>query len=166
MLTKRLMLQSYGRWDKLNSATTTLVSCDRLRGKRLQDEVVARWADLLVDYCLRVEPGRDDRRQRGDPGAAAGRGLLQGDRPPRRPPAGPARAPGTARVLSRGGVRGPTRSRAPRQALRGTVGERAHPDRGRERHPLDEPGRSPAAGGLRARPRPDPPGRAGELAGS
>ena len=24
---------------------------------RLQDEVVARWADLLVDYCLKVEQG-------------------------------------------------------------------------------------------------------------
>jgi aminopeptidase len=24
---------------------------------RLQDDVIARWADLLVDYCLKVEPG-------------------------------------------------------------------------------------------------------------
>jgi aminopeptidase len=39
-----------------NSVTTTLVS--RMGGVgRLQDDVIARWADLLVDYCLKVERG-------------------------------------------------------------------------------------------------------------
>jgi aminopeptidase len=29
----------------------------RARGKRMLDDLVARWATLLVDYCLRVQPG-------------------------------------------------------------------------------------------------------------
>ncbi len=27
------------------------------REARLKDDLIARWADLLVDYCLRVTPG-------------------------------------------------------------------------------------------------------------
>ena len=103
--------------------------------------MVARWADLLVDYCLRVERGRDDRAQLERARAAAGRGLLQGDRAAGRASARAARDSRAARVLPRAGERGPAGSPAAGGTLRGSEGRGADPDRGRERHPLDEPGR-------------------------
>ena len=46
--------------------------------------MIERWADLLVDYCLKVEPGETIALERGGPRPAAGGGLLQGDRAARR----------------------------------------------------------------------------------
>ena len=82
-----------------------------------------------------------------------------------RAPAGAARDPRAARVLPRTCQRRAACASAAGGAVRGPEGRGADPDRGRERHPFDEPGRSPPAGGLRPGARPDPPGRAARALG-
>ena len=93
----------------------TLVSRTPEGSGRLQDEVVARWADLLVDYCLKVEPGET---------IAIGAEILaqplveacyKAIVPRGGAPARAAGASGTARVFPARGVRATTRSRSRRR---------------------------------------------------
>ena len=110
----------------------------------MRDDVVARWADLLVDYCLRVE--RDETIVISS--AIEARPLVEacfkaivqrGGHPLVR-----LELPGLHEFFLEHAERGPTVSPAAGSALRGPGGRRAHPDRRRKRHSLDEPRRSRA----------------------
>ena len=108
------VLQRGAPFDKLNFCGLRHLSLHKRGAGRLQDDVVARWADLLVDYCLKVERGRDDRAVSSESLAqplveACYKAIvLRGGAS-----AGAAGAPRAARVLPRARDRGPTGALCP-----------------------------------------------------
>ena len=136
------------------------------RVSSMTDDLVARWADLLVDYCLRVEPGEtiligSELEARPLVEACYRAVVLRGAHPLVR-----LDFPGLAEFFLEHATDEQLAHLPPSRRPRGRGRRRPDPDLGRDRHPVDEPGRPASAGDRRPGRAPAPRGRAGRSAGS
>ena len=135
-------------------------------GGRVTDDLIDRWADLLVDYCLRVAPGEtiligSELEARPLVEACYRAVVLRGAHPLVR-----LDLPGLNEFFLGHATDAQLAHVPPVGPVRGRDGRRPDPDRGRERHPRDGAGSTRAAGGRGPGARPDPQGRQPEVAGS